>query len=104
MNSQQAWRNPDLSAKELIRELYTNRNSLREAMQQNGYRSYTSYVNSKRIEDFIHTIEQQEGGSNYLLSFFDVGFRSKTTAFRNFKDITGMIPSDYFQSKTKNKK
>lgn len=104
MNSQQAWRNPDLSAKELIRELYTNRNSLREAMQQNGYRSYTSYVNSKRIGDFIHTIEQQEGGFNYLRSFFDVGFRSKTTAFRNFKDITGMIPSDYFQSKTKNKK
>lgn len=96
MNSRQAWRDPDISSVKLSRELYTNRTSLREAIQQHGYSGYASYVNSKRVEEFIHIVGQK-GGFNYQEAFFDVGFRCKTTALRNFKEITGMIPSEYFQ-------
>lgn len=96
MNSKQAWRDPDLSAIKLSRELHTNRTSLREAIQQHNFSGYTSYVNSKRIDEFINVIEQNNG-FNYQQTFFDVGFRSKTTALRNFKEITGMIPSEYFR-------
>lgn len=96
MNSTQAWRNPDLSVSELTKELYTNRTTLREAILQNGFTSYTHYVNGKRIEEFIKTIWKQ-GGYNYQQAFFDVGFRHKTTALRNFREVTGMTPSVYFQ-------
>lgn len=99
MNSRQAWRDPDLSSVNLSRELHTNRTSLREAIQQHGYSSYSTYVNGKRIEEFIRIVEQQGAGFGYMQTFFDVGFRSKSSALRNFKEITGAIPSDYFQKK-----
>lgn len=102
INQTQAWRNPDLSVGELTGILCTNRNYLREAIQQQGYEGYTSYINSKRIAEFIRIIEEQ-GGNNYLQTFFDVGFRSKTTALRNFRDSIGTTPSEYFQKHTQPK-
>lgn len=96
MNTTKAWRNPDLMVADLTKELYTNRNFLREAIQQQGYINYNSYINTKRIEDFIR-ITQQQKDTNYTQTFFNVGFRSKTTALRNFKEITGAIPTEYFK-------
>jgi len=34
--------------------------------------------------------------TKYQDAFYDVGFRSQTTAFRNFKQYTGKTPSEYF--------
>lgn len=97
MNSRQAWQDPDLSVDRLVSALYSNRTSLLKVLQLNGYSSYTSYVNGKRVAEFIQIINRQQGEVNYQQIFFDVGFRSKSTALRNFKGITGMIPSEYFQ-------
>lgn len=96
MNSAHAWREPDLSVEKLASVLCTNRTSLLKIIQRYGYAGYTSYVNGKRVEEFIQIVNRQ-GGFNYQQIFFDVGFRSKTTALRNFKQITGVIPSEYFQ-------
>lgn len=95
VNDTRAWQDPDLSVEKLISVLYTNRTSLLKAIQQHGHGGYTSYVNGKRVAEFIQLVNLQ-GGFNYQQTFFDVGFRSKTTALRNFKYITGMIPSEYF--------
>lgn len=101
MNSTKLWRDPDLSAEKLVTMLYTNRTRLSKSIQQHGYSSYSSYVNGKRVAEFIQIITLQ-GGGNYQQTLFDVGFRSKTSALRNFKEITGMTPSEYF-SKTDKK-
>lgn len=95
MNSNKAWQDPDLSVEKLVSVLYTNRTSLLKVLKLHGYNSYTYYVNGKRVAEFIEVIKKQ-GGFNYQQTFFDVGFRSKTTALRNFKEITGAIPSEYF--------
>lgn len=99
LNTTQEWCDPDLSMSKLTEVLGTNRTSLREAIQQGGYAGYISYINGKRIDEFIKIINTQ-GESNYMETFFDVGFRNKSTALRNFKEITGMTPSDYFHRKT----
>lgn len=96
MNQQQAWRNPDLSLNKLTDALQTNRTYLSDALHQQGYDCYSTYINEKRIADFIQIQENNEG-KNYSQTFFDVGFRSKTTAFRNFKESLGMPPSEYFK-------
>lgn len=96
MNDTQVWQDPDLSVERLVSALYTNRTSLLKAIQQHGYDNYTSYVNGRRVAEFIQIIEQQKS-FNYQQTFFDVGFRSKSTALRNFRYITGMIPSEYFK-------
>lgn len=96
INHIQGWRDPDLLVGKVISELYTNRTYLQKAMKQHGYDNYHNYINDKRIAEFIQIISRQ-GGLNYQQALFDVGFRSKTSALRNFKDITGMTPSEYFQ-------
>lgn len=96
MNSRKLWRDPDLSAEKLVSILYSNRTSMLKAVQQQGYNGYSAYVNGKRVAEFIQIVNR-EGGFNYKQIFFDVGFRSKTSALRNFREITGMTPSEYFQ-------
>lgn len=99
MNSGKAWRDPDLSAEKLTSLMYTNRTTLSKAIQHHGYDGYADYVNGKRVAEFIQIVNR-EGGLSYQQRFFDVGFRSKTTALRNFRCVTGTTPSEYFQKQT----
>lgn len=93
-----AWRDPDLSLNTLASELCTNRTTLAQAMRENGYENYTNYINRLRIDDFLQQVEAGES-ENFQEAFYFVGFRSRGTALRNFRQFTGMIPSDYFQKK-----
>ena len=98
MKINKAWRNPDLSLNTLASELFTNRTSLAQAMHESGYENYSNYINRLRIEDFLQQIESGQM-LNFQETFFFVGFRSRSTALRNFRQFTGSIPSEYFQKK-----
>lgn len=98
MKKNMAWRDPDLSLNTLASELFTNRTTLAQAMHENGYENYTNYINHLRIDDFIQQIESGQS-ENFQEAFFFVGFRSRGTALRNFRQFTGMTPSEYFQKK-----
>ena len=95
-----AWQDPDLSISKLARELGTNRNTLLQSIKDNGYSNYVYYINSIRIDRFIKIIENDEI-NNFQDAFYEVGFRSRATAIRNFKNLTGVTPSEYFNNKTK---
>ncbi len=97
MRDNSAWRDPDLSLNRLASMLYTNRTTLSQTIQECGYENYTQFINKLRIHDFM----QQVGtglSTNYQDTFFFVGFRSRNTALRNFKQFTGTTPSDYFST------
>jgi AraC-like DNA-binding protein len=98
MRKSRAWRNPDLSLNTLASELFTNRTTLSQAMRENGYENYTHYVGRLRIDDFLQQIESGQS-DNFQEAFFFVGFRSRVTALRNFRQFVGMTPSEYFQRK-----
>lgn len=98
MKINKAWRNPDLSLNTLASELFTNRTSLAQAMHESGYENYSNYINRLRIEDFLQQIESGQM-LNFQETFFFVGFRSRSTALRNFRQFTGSTPSEYFQKK-----
>lgn len=96
MKKNNVWRNPDLSLTTLASELFTNRTTLAQAMRESGYESYTNYINKLRIDDFLQQIESGQS-VNFQEAFFFVGFRSRSTALRNFQQLTGKSPSEYFQ-------
>lgn len=98
LTTNQAWRNPDLSLNMLASELMTNRTSLGNALRTCGHENYSVYINRLRIEDFIHQLESG-AITNFQDAFFHVGFRSRSTALRNFRQFTGTTPSDYFNKK-----
>ncbi len=95
MQQEQAWRDPDINMRKIVVALGTNRTTLAIAIQEQGLNSFIFYVNKLRIDDFIQLVDQY-GSANYQDIFFEVGYRSKTTALRNFRLFIGTTPSEYF--------
>ena len=89
------YRNPDISLNSMATSLLTNRTTLSKALRELGYTNFNAYINSLRIEDFINRVKN-ERIYNYQDVFYNVGFRSRSTAVRNFKLYTGKTPSEYF--------
>lgn len=96
MTEQQPWRNPDLTLTELASLLGTNRTTLAILIREIGYDGFNAMINIWRVKAFIQIITDQETTGIYE-TFFDVGFRSKVTALRYFRQETGMNPSNYLQ-------
>lgn len=102
IDREQLWRNPDTNITKLALLLDTNRNKLTQIIQEQGYDGYKEFINRRRINEFLK-IADSDKYINVLDTFFKVGFRSKATALRNFKEYTGMLPSEYLQLKLKKK-
>ena len=100
IDREQLWRNPDTNITKLAVLLDTNRNKLTRIIQEQGYDGYKEFINRRRIDEFLN-IADSDKYVNVLDTFFKVGFRSKATALPNFKEYTGMLPSEYLQQQTK---
>lgn len=96
MDKEELWRNPDLSLEALAIRLDSNRTTLAQTIRQHGYEDYRHFLNRRRIEEFLK-ITESDPRVNIQDTFFRVGFRSKITALRYFRDQTGTTPSDYLR-------
>lgn len=96
LDEEELWRNPDLTLGDLSKGLNTNRTTLSQLIQQQGYSGYADLINRRRIEAFTEVLSS---GSpiNMQQLFYEVGFRSKSTALRNFRFYMGCTPSEYIQ-------
>lgn len=94
----QSWRNPNISTSMITKELGTNRTTLAKVAHENGIDSLTTYINKLRISDFILLLNNNKEMS-IKEAFYISGYRSRTTALRNFRTITGTTPSEYFGRK-----
>ncbi len=95
MDNTSCYRDPDISLNSLAGALCTNRTTLSNTIHNLGHINFNTYINSLRIEEFIKLIKSR-ANPNYQDAFYEVGFRSRTTALRNFKQYTGKTPSEYF--------
>ncbi|MEG1949297.1 MAG: AraC family transcriptional regulator [Odoribacter sp.] len=96
LEEQSIWRNPDLTIIELATLLGTNRTTLSKTIKESGFDGFYDLINTYRIKEFIYIIEHQKINGIHE-TFFDVGFRSKVTATRYFRQQTGSTPSEYLQ-------
>lgn len=95
MQTEKLWRT-DISIDELAGLFHTNRGRIAPLFKAKGYEGgYREYVNRHRIRDFLEIMYEFPNGSMQE-AFFTVGYRSRMTAFRNFKEYVGQTPSDYF--------
>jgi len=95
MKKNAAWRDPDLTLSKLSLIMNTNRTTLSLAIQKSEYGNYTTYINKLRFDDFVYCVTSN-CSANFQEAFYDAGFRSRATALRNFRQITGMTPTEYF--------
>ena len=94
MDQEEVWRDPDLSLSSLSKLCATNVTYLGRIIQQETGKGFKEMVNAKRVESVVNQIKENPD-IDVQTAFFNAGFRSRTTAWRNFKDITGMSPADF---------
>lgn len=88
--------NPDLSVSEIAKELGTNVLYISQAVNQHSGKSFSQFINEFRIEEarkllLDKTIAETSISEIGLLC----GFSSSNTFFRQFKEITGLTPSQF---------
>lgn len=103
MEETELWRNPDLTLEDLSKSLCTNRTTLTALIQQQGHSGYTEFINRRRIEAFTEVINSGISVNTQQL-FYEVGFRSKSTALRNFRLYMGCTPGEYIQQTAEQRK
>lgn len=97
MDETEIWRDADLSLEKLASALGTNRNRVGQLIRERGHEGYKDFINRRRIDEFLRL-----AAANRELSiqetFIAVGYRSKMTALRYFKEYVGGTPSEYLQN------
>ena len=98
LDQDEVWRDPDLSVESLSRMCGSNVPYVIHCIKkETGYRP-NEYINRKRIAYVCSRLEQ-DPDQNLQDVFFDAGYRVRTTAWRNFREIVGVTPSEYRFSK-----
>jgi AraC-like DNA-binding protein len=88
------WQNPDLTIDDIARIVGTNRTYLQMAAKYKGYASVMDMIHHIRIE---YVCQQLRTVSSPQIQniFYDAGYRSRTTAWRNFVNIMGCTPTEF---------
>lgn len=94
MDTEEAWRDPDLSLMELTHRCATNVTYLNRIIREETGGGFKEMVHRKRIESVVAQL-QENPKLDIQDAFFNAGYRSRTTAWRNFKEIMGVTPTEF---------
>ena len=96
MSVQEPWRNPDITLSDLAERLGTNRTTLSAEIHAHSYAHLSDYIAFYRITALCRVLDKS-GAGNMDEAFFEVGYRSLSTALDNFKKQTGYTPGQYLK-------
>lgn len=94
MNTDKVWQDPDLTMEKLIMKTATNSLYLLQAIRLMGYKNYSDMINHMRVA-YIREWMDQHPDEPLMNIFYDAGYRSRTSAWRNFTNIVGQSPTEY---------
>ena len=97
LNSNDKWRSPELSLTSLAEQLESNRTYVGESFKHNTGMTFVEYITHRRINYVVETLKR-EPETNLHELFNYVGYRQRSTAYRNFQKITGMSPTEFIES------
>ncbi len=96
MRSEEPWRDPNLSRDMVAEAIKSNRTTVSRLVQQLGYDNFYDYIAKYRIDEFCRVVRDAEF-INIQETFFNLGFRSKTAAFAQFKRQVGTTPGEWIR-------
>ena len=90
------WRSPELSLTSLAERLESNRTYVGEAFKRNTDMTFVEYITQRRIDYVVKALkENPEANIQELFNY--VGYRQRSTAWRNFQKITGFTPTEFVE-------
>lgn len=97
LNSGGKWRSPELSLTSLSEQLESNRTYVGESFKHNTGMTFVEYITYRRIGYVVETLKRKPDTNLHEL-FNYVGYRQRSTAYRNFQKITGMSPTEFLDT------
>ena len=97
MDEWEAWRNPNTSVETVSTAVGTNRIYVARCIKEHTGMTFNDYMNQKRIS-FMAAQLRLDPTQDHKHLYFDVGFRSRHTAYRNFVKFIGSSPTDFISS------
>jgi AraC-like DNA-binding protein len=99
MNDPTIWQDPELTADKVVKLVGTNRTYIQHAARQLGFANLSDMVHRRRI-DYICECLRKDPNANIQDLFWDAGYRSRATAWRNFTNIVGRTPTEFVARNT----
>lgn len=97
LDNNDKWRSPDLSLTSLAEHLESNRTYVGDSFKHNTGMTFVEYITHRRIGYVVETLKREsETNLNELFNY--VGYRQRSTAYRNFQKITGMSPTEFIEN------
>ena len=97
MDEWEAWRNPNTTVETVSTAVGTNRIYVARCIKEHTGMTFNDYMNEKRIAYMVSQLRLNPKQDHKHL-YFDVGFRSRHTAYRNFVKFQGCSPTDFVAS------
>lgn len=94
MDELELWRNPNTNVETLSSAVGTNRIYVARCIQEHTGLSFNDYLNKKRIE-FIAKRLCEDPELKQEALYFEAGYRSRQTAYRNFVKFAGCSPTEF---------
>lgn len=94
LDNNDKWRDPNLSLSSLSEQLASNRTYVGEAFKRNARMTFIEYLTKRRIGYVIDALQANPNADIHELLNY-VGYRQRSTAWRNFQKITGMTPTEF---------
>lgn len=91
-----AYLNPDLCLEDLCRDLGTNRTYISRTFSDMST-NFSTFINRLRVSEAVNMLSSQSGKSIEDI-WASCGFKSQTTFYNRFKEITGLTPSQFKKS------
>ena len=94
LDSNEKWRDPNLSLSTLSELLESNRTYVGEAFKRNTGMTFVKYLTKRRI-DYVTARLKEDPDADIHELFNYVGYRQRSTAWRNFQKVTGVTPAEF---------
>ena len=97
LDNNDKWRDPNLSLSTLSESLESNRTYVGDAFKRNTGMTFVEYLTKRRI-DYITSEMKIDPHADIHELFNYVGYRQRSTAWRNFHKVTGLTPTEFIDS------
>ncbi|MEJ2664867.1 MAG: AraC family transcriptional regulator [Spirochaetia bacterium] len=100
MDSQDLYKNPDLTLPDLADKLHISRNHLSHVINVSAGVNFFDFINRYRINEAKRILSDPEAENFNILNIaFEAGFKSKSTFNKVFKKFTAKTPKEFRRDK-----
>lgn len=97
MDEEEGWFNPEITQADLATKLLSNRTYIADAFKRNTGMTFKDYQTKRRVDFMVQQLQLNPQTDMQDL-FFRVGYRDRSTAWRNFRKVMGMSPTEFLET------